>query len=265
MNPKTIGYIMYYSRVRRRLSQDELASFARCSQSSITSIENGRTNYYSRNQLLHICKCFYLNENFVDDNDLVSLVPAKYQAATCNVVCSVITARFASLSDDNAILLKRKLVSNGLINETDFTGTYFSSKTIYQIVNKTFQGDLSPLFGVARVDHKVSGINDSISESFASVDNYTGGAIQQAPRRRFRDKDFSYIDDIVSHKVEDPFLKIFSELSIEIKDDLDLIVDFMKVVKQIKFAKQGVVKDTIRMMTDRFLTNEKSPYFTPWM
>ena len=74
-----------------------------------------------------------------------------------------------------------------------------------------------------------------------------------------------YIDDIVSHKVEDPFLKIFSELSIEIKDDLDLIVDFMKVVKQIKFAKQGVVKDTIRMMTDRFLTNEKSPYFTPWM
>jgi len=265
MNPQTIGYVMYYSRVKRQLSQDELARFATCSQSSITSIENGRTKYYSRNQLLNICQHFHLDERFIEDEDLVSFMPKDFQKGRSILDCSVITARFISLGQDTTLQLKEKLFENGIIKKSDCPDMYFSSRTIYQIIKKIFKNNLSHLFGnvsdnLSLFNRQPSGTvfdngSDSARNNFDNTSSY----------RRLNIRDFAYISSIVRRKVQDPFITICSKLSIDIKDDLDLIADFMKVVSLIKLAEQGNVKNTIEKLVKNYMADGKPPDYSSWV
>jgi len=65
--------------------------------------------------------------------------------------------------------------------------------------------------------------------------------------------------------VQDPFITICSKLSIDIKDNLDLIADFMKVVSLIKLAEQGNVKNTIEKLVKNYMANEKPTNYNSWI
>ena len=237
MTPQTIGYIIYFARKRRRVTQDDLAGFFRIAQSAVTAVENSKTKNYTTGQLERLSEALHLDKEFIVDKDLVSYFPVQFRRGISFIQCAIISAHCASLSKENIAILEEALVERNIMKKGERKG-YLSSQLIRKSIAHAFGDKLENIFRVKSLREK------QLEEEIPPPTDKD----YRSDTHRTRRLDFEAIDSIISSREQDAFWRLLEKLGIEINDDIDLIGEFVKASQGIKLVPQGRVMGEIESL-----------------
>lgn len=194
------AYAIRFMRLKRGLSQEELAKKAFLSQSALTALEN-LSQKVSLGTVEHFLYALGININFINDPGLYAIYPDCHKFHSSFVICAIMDAYCYSLPDE--IILK-----------LGYSGDFITSVQLKDILTKLNENEIIHIFKMP----------PSVT------------AFIVARPEILRTKEF-YINLIKEYVGDnDPFLKLLTLLNIDFIDCYKLVQELMKKVSLLRTA-----------------------------
>lgn len=220
MKDENLGYILYYARKRRRITQCELASQSNIPQSTIAYIEKASRDKYSRKHIAQAFHVLHIHGELYNDTGLHELLSKGDVSITAQ--CAILNTHFASLDPHYYTLFGEILAARGI--PLPDTG-YIHSELILKLVEIAAEA------------------NDGFSSVFSSKSDLLASFVTP----------FDVIDDIISEHLNNPFYRLCMALKLKPYDDMLEISLFLCDIMKIKFSKPGFALDAISRYFNEFM------------